>query len=147
MIFKSIIYTKPYSIEGFGTYMQEKAQVEIILEEGDTVQSCFIEAERQLDEWHDGRKAEKLLFMPQNAAGDTFVTTLPREPGKEYHGINNGQFIVPAGMPKEINLQDEQIEIDIDNCTDLVELGKLKDQCKTPSLISHYMNKLKELTK
>jgi len=77
---------------------------------------------------------------------------------KEYQsskGYMSGEAIseslrtsAPIGppMPQVINLENERLEIQIDNCTNLEQLATLKEAASKAGLVTQYMNKMKSLT-
>lgn len=120
MKFKTVTYQKAFII---GPYLQEKAGFEIDIEEGETPKEALTRAKQVADEWHKENNPHM------------------------YNNIENMIGELNQTKAKEYNLQDEKIEIQIDNCTSVEQLGELKKSgVVLPHLMPAFMNKMKELT-
>lgn len=121
MIFEKVNYQKAYPIEGYGTYLQEKATVEGYLEPGETLKDALFQAEKELDEWHDSKSEYKRPDVGVSLPSDY---------------VNFGDKAI-----KIWNLQAEQTEIAIENAECLDDLLSIEEKCTTGPLLSQYVTK------
>lgn len=120
---EKVTFDKKFGMPNYGS--DHPGVVEAILENGETMEEAWTKLNQRMIDWHMN----------------------------EYPHLYHSQIVATVDMrtqssqptPTIDRRRDEQIEISIDNCTTLEELGALKKDLPN-SLITTYMNKLKALT-
>ena len=108
--------------------------LEADLEPGETKEQAWTRMNQDMIAWHKAEYPQ--LYQPENVTSGYYSTDLPNPPITTY----------PA--PGIINIQDEKLEIEIDNCTSVDELKQWKDahNVVTGKVLNHYFVRLKELS-
>lgn len=131
MIIGKITLGKTIAMPG---YNNDKPEIEAILEDGDTVESVLSSLNKRLIAWHKAEYPQ--LYQPENVTSGYYSTDLPNPPITTY----------PA--PGIINIQDEKLEIEIDNCGTFEELLQWKQlhDVLPVKIVAYYSKRLKELS-
>lgn len=132
-------------------YNNDKPEVEVILEPGETLEQVLSALNKRLTDWH---KAEYPHLYQEHESMRGVQETYPQPfPDPKRHGhMTSGQLSpqqVTYGPTPEINIQHERIQIGIENAATVEELKAVKvDHPLMPaSLMLAYNSKMEELTK
>jgi len=124
-------YTHTYQI---GLTQWQKVTIEASIDDTEDPKECLAKLEQEAHDFH--RKSNPSLYKNGNESLVEVFVPAEFDAGKMWTNTS----------PKVINRKYDEMKAVIEDCGSLEELAKHKEYCgKHPDLMSHYMNKLRQL--